>query len=86
MGASDIMNTAEEKHLRNLATIAASGHFLTARFPENWQKWSDKKLDNFIEDHKWEPFEYWNADDIFDQIDSVSMTIFRYYEVNCAAC
>ena len=37
--------------------IWASGQFLTEPFPDDYEQWSNEKLDDFIDDHKWEPFE-----------------------------
>ena len=38
--------------------IWASGHFLCESFPGNFDKWTDKKLNKFIENNPWEPFQY----------------------------
>ena len=45
-----------------------SGHYLTAHLPDDWGKWPDDVLENFFEDHVWEPLEHWSVDDVFDQI------------------
>ena len=49
-----------------------SAHYLTERLPDNWHEMSDDALDKFFEEHAWEPFEYWDTDDVFDQIATVT--------------
>ena len=48
--------------------IWASGHFLTENLPDDYDQWSDEKLDDFIDDHIWEPFEDLEPSFIWDQI------------------
>ena len=48
--------------------IWASGQFLTEPFPDDYDQWSNEKLDDFIDDHKWEPFEDYDPSFIWDQI------------------
>ena len=57
-----------------------SCHFLTERLPDNWHEMSDNALDEFFEKHVWEPFEYWDTDDVFDQIASVTNEAFEFFE------
>tara|TARA_Y100000356_G_C11135296_1_gene222290 strand:- start:355 stop:573 length:219 start_codon:yes stop_codon:yes gene_type:complete len=48
--------------------IYASGTFLTEHLPEQSVNWEDEKLNKFLKDHAWEPFEYYDADQIWEQI------------------
>ena len=54
-----------------------SGHYLTAYLPDDWGKWPDDVLENFFEDHVWEPLEHWSVDDVFDQIASLTDDVAR---------
>ena len=57
---------------RNKAIQLMSGHYLTKSFPDNWHKWSDRKLEKFMVDHAWHPFEHWDTFDVFRQIDAAA--------------
>ena len=52
--------------------IKASGEVLTEYLPEDWQDWEDEKLNEWVEKHAWEPYEWWTAEQLWDQIVSVS--------------
>lgn len=64
--------------LKHRATILASGHYLTDRLPEDSRDWDEDQYMKFIEDHKWEPFEYWRAEDVEEEIDSLACTLVRF--------
>lgn len=59
------------------AVIEASGQFLTSHLPEDWQEWEDDEQDEFIIDHAWQPFEYWEAKDIWSEIDQLASVFVR---------
>ncbi len=54
------------------AYILASRHFLTDEFPANWEELSDGDLDVFIDQHRWEPFEYHPTTFIWECIDGLA--------------
>ena len=56
----------------------ASQHFLTESLPDDWQKMSDEEVDEFIENHKWQPIEYWEVRDIWQQIGQVARSMRDY--------
>ena len=58
--------------------VWASSHFLTSSLPSNWHKWSEKKLDNFLEEHKWQMVEDWSIDDLWQQIGQVARSMRDY--------
>jgi len=58
--------------------IWASGHFLCESFPGNFDKWTDKKLNKFIENNPWEPFQYWPANLIWDEILGLATSMRSY--------
>jgi len=52
--------------------IWASGHYLFQHLPNNFDKWSDKKLDKYLIDYAWQPFEYHSADFLWEHINSLA--------------
>ena len=60
--------------------IWASGQFLTEPFPDNYEQWSNEKLDDFIDDHKWEPFETYNSSFIWEQIEHLAYCVRDYID------
>ena len=60
--------------------IWASGHFLTENLPDDYDQWSNEKLDDFIDDHKWEPFENYDASFICEQIEHLALSVRNYME------
>jgi len=52
--------------------IWASGIFLTESLPTNYNIWTDDQFNEFIESHAWEPFENWDAADIYESIQSLA--------------
>ena len=51
--------------------IWASGHFLTNHLPSEFDEWEEEELDKFILDNVWEPFEYYSADDVWENISNL---------------
>lgn len=60
--------------------IWASGQFLTEPFPDNYEQWSNEKLDDFIDDHKWEPFEDYDPSFIWEQIEHLALSVRNYID------
>ena len=47
----------------------ASGFYLTDNIPdEYYTEWDEDEQDQFIQEHLWEPFEYWQTKDVLEQI------------------
>ena len=60
--------------------IWASGYFLTENLPDDYDQWSDEKLDDFIDDHIWEPFEDLEPSFIWDQILNLAKSMREYID------
>ena len=60
--------------------IQASNHYLTVELPDNFYKWKEKKLDKFIEDHLWQPFEHEEIDVVWDHISCLARSTRSYIE------
>ena len=67
----------KEKEINN-DLIEASNYYLTKELPNNFDKWSEKKLNTFVESHLWQPFEYWNAEDVWENIETLASGIRAY--------
>lgn len=66
------------------AFIAASGQVLTEHLPEdydhdNWEDENGDGIDAWIVAHAWEPFEYWDAEQLWKQIDDVSTALKSFH-------
>jgi len=60
--------------------IEASSHYLTIELPHDFHKWKEKKLDQFIEDHLWQPFEHEEIDVVWDHISGLARSTRSYIE------
>ena len=58
--------------------VWASGHYLTKHFPHDWHTWEDDKVDTFIEEHSWQPFEYYSARDVMELITNLAFSVRHY--------
>ena len=58
----------------------ASGQFLTESLPDDYDQWSDEELDDFIDNHIWEPFENLDPSFIWDQILNLAKSMRDYME------
>tara|TARA_Y100001951_G_C11159585_1_gene193992 strand:+ start:187 stop:429 length:243 start_codon:yes stop_codon:yes gene_type:complete len=66
----------EERETRDL--IWASGHYLTEHFPPEFADWEEDKVDKFIDEHRWEPFEYHQTEDVWELIEHLAWSVRRY--------
>ena len=48
--------------------IWASGHYLTEHLPEEYEDWKEEKLDEYLTSNAWQPFQYNEADSIWEFI------------------
>ena len=60
--------------------IWASGFYMTEHLPVDFNKWDEDKLDLYMEDHRWEPFEYWEAKAIHEHIAGQASSIYSAME------
>jgi hypothetical protein len=60
--------------------IEASGSFLCVALPEDYEDMSDDELYQFCHDNAWQPFEYWNGEDIFEQIETTANSFRLFIE------
>lgn len=60
--------------------LAASGQVLTRYLPNHWEALTDERMDYWLESHAWEPFQYWPAKQLWEQITSVAHALFEAYK------
>jgi len=56
----------------NESILWASGHYLTNHLPEGFENWEEEKLDEYLLDNVWEPFEYYSANQIWEFIENLA--------------
>lgn len=61
------------KHTEIFARMSAN--FLATPLPSDWDTWNEEKLYNFLSDNHWEPFEYWNVNDVYELIDQLTIDV-----------
>ncbi len=57
-----------------------SGNFLCQSVPDNWENLSQKEQTEFIEDNKWQPLEYLDADKIHSLIQDTTDSLKRLFK------
>ena len=61
------------KHTEIFARM--SGHLLASHLPNNWDEWNEERLDQFLSDNHWEPFEYYDVNDVYGMIDALTIDV-----------
>ena len=60
----------------------AAGHFLIKPLPDDWDKLNMGDQNQFICENIWEPFEEWEADAVYEEIENLAKS---FQEVEEAA-
>jgi hypothetical protein len=68
--------------LKIRAMILASGNYLTANFPDDWFKWEEEELDQFMWNNAWEPLEDFSPDWVYEQIEQSADTMVKFVKEN----
>ena len=56
----------------------ASSFYLSHDLPKDWDVMEDDKLFSTLEELAWQPFEYWDAESIYKEIESLSSSVRTY--------
>ncbi len=59
--------------------VKASGQVLTEKLPDNWRDLEDTTLDDFVVEMAWEPYQFWSASELWNQINSVAYDFLTVY-------
>ena len=60
----------------------AADYYLYKDLPNNFDRWSDKKLFKFIEESAWQPFEYWEGEKLWYEIEKLANGVREYIKEN----
>lgn len=55
--------------------IQCSGEFLCENLPKNFMDMEEEEIDAFIKDNAWEPFEFDEPSEIWDNIDNAALSM-----------
>ena len=58
----------------------ASGHFLTRQLPDNYLDMTDFEQECFLEGHASDTYEYWDARDLWEQIDYLAADSYNFFK------
>jgi len=81
------MGNKKETKLKNQVSIEkqrkqdliwASGHYLGQHLPQDFDKWTDKKLNKYLEEWAWEPHQGSTAEWLWEQIDGLAYSMREY--------
>jgi len=65
---------------RNKLFVEMSGNYLTNQLPDDWNTWEETKINDFLEENVWEPFEYFSTDDVWDLIENATNSAADFIE------
>ena len=71
------MNKKDKRDL-----MFAADYYLWQDLPNNFDKWSDKKLFKFIEESAWQPFEHWEGENLWIEIEKLADGVREYIKEN----
>ena len=57
----------------------ASGYYLTIPLPNNWYDMDERSQDEFLEGHACDMYEYWDAEDIWSEIDLLARDAHKFF-------
>jgi len=58
----------------------ASGHYLTRQLPDNWNDMDEKSQDDFLEGYACDLYEYWDAGDLWAEIDHLAYDAHKFFK------
>ena len=62
--------------------IFASGFYLFESLPSGFQHWHEDLLNKWIEEHAWQPFEYWEGEKLWYEIEKLANGVRKYIKEN----
>lgn len=52
---------------------SCSGNYLTESIPDDWEEMTEEDQDIFLEEHSWEPLQYYSTIQVWDMITSAAV-------------
>ena len=62
--------------------IFASSYYLFESLPNEFVDWKEDKLNEWIEEHAWQPFEFWKGEDLWMEIEKLADGVRGYIKEN----
>lgn len=67
---------------RSQAYVRASKFYLSEELPEGILDLPSEEQDEFVEDHRWEPFECWSVHDVWELINELASEFLEISNLN----
>lgn len=68
----------QEENLRVTSISLASQHYLCDGFPSNFIKWPNKKIHKYCSDNAWEPFQFYDGEEIYRHINTLADSFIKF--------
>ena len=72
----------DPKRIKDKLFCSMSAHFLTNELPVEAMDWEHEKIEVWIDENRWEPFEYRDTHDIVELIESAAWHAFEFMKSN----
>ena len=72
----------DPKRVKDKLFCSMSAHFLTEELPVEAIDWEQEQIEEWIEENKWEPLEYWDAHMVMELIESAAWHGYRFMKNN----
>ena len=66
--------------LKDKLFVQMSENFLTNTFPVEAIDWDQERLEEWIGENKWEPFEYWDNHGVLEVIESAAIKAYEFWQ------
>ncbi len=60
----------------------SSSFYLFKSLPNHFIDWEEDKLNKWIEEHAWQPFENWTGEDLWVEIEKLADGVRKYIKEN----
>ena len=71
------------KRIKDKLFCSMSAHFLTNELPVEAVDWEHEKIEEWVDENRWEPFEYWDTHDIIELIEAAAWHGIEFMKQNC---
>ena len=72
----------DPKRIKDKLFCSMSAHFLTNELPVEAMDWEHEKIEVWVDENRWEPFEYWDTHDIVELIESATYHGYLFMKKN----
>ena len=73
---------SDPMRIKDKLFCSMSAHFLTNELPVEAIDWDEDKIEEWCKENVWEPFEYWEASDVMELIESAAWHGYRFMKNN----